>query len=50
VIGTLGVVAGAKRLGVIEQAAPMVAELRGDGFWLSDALVVEFLRGLGEAP
>jgi predicted nucleic acid-binding protein len=46
----LGIVAGARRLGVLEHAAPVVAELRADGFWLSDALVEEFLAGLGEAP
>jgi len=50
VIGTLGVVAGARRVGALERAAPIVAELRADGFWLSDALVEEFLRGLGEVP
>jgi predicted nucleic acid-binding protein len=48
VIGTLGVIAGARRLGVIDRAAPVVADLRADGFWLSDTLVSEFLRGLGE--
>ncbi|MBN1918274.1 MAG: DUF3368 domain-containing protein, partial [Verrucomicrobia bacterium] len=47
VIGTLGIVAGARRSGVLERAAPVVAELRADGFWLSEALVAEFLRGLG---
>jgi predicted nucleic acid-binding protein len=50
VIGTLGIVAGAKRLGAIRQVAPVVTALQGDGFWLSDALVAEFLRGLGEGP
>jgi predicted nucleic acid-binding protein len=50
VIGTLGILAGARRLGVLERAAPVVAELRTDGFWLSDALVAEFLRELGESP
>lgn len=50
VIGTLGIVAGAKRLGAIGRAAPVVAALQGDGFWLSDDLVAEFLRGLGESP
>lgn len=50
VIGTLGVVAGARRVGALERAAPIIAELRADGFWLADALVEEFLRGLGEAP
>jgi predicted nucleic acid-binding protein len=50
VIGTLGIVAGARRLGMLERAAPVVAELRADGFWLSDAVVAEFLGGLGESP
>lgn len=49
-IGTLGIVAGARRAGALQRAAPVVAELRADGFWLSDALVAEFLRGLGEGP
>jgi predicted nucleic acid-binding protein len=50
VIGTLGIVAGARRLGVIEQAAPIVTMLRSDGAWLSDALVEEFLSTVGERP
>ena len=50
VIGTLGILAGARRTGAIEQARPVVAELRADGFWLSDALVEEFLVSIGEPP
>lgn len=49
VIGTLGVLAGAKRTGVLVLARPVIAELRADGFWLADALVEEFLATLGEA-
>ena len=49
VIGTLGIVAGARRSGALERAAPVVAQLRADGFWLSDALVTEFLKGLEES-
>ena len=48
VIGTLGIVA-ARRSGALERAAPVVAQLRADGFWLSDALVTEFLKGLEES-
>lgn len=48
VIGTLGIVAGARRRGLIAQAAPVLDALHADGFWLSDALVKDFLRGLGE--
>lgn len=50
VIGTLGIVAGARRRGVIESAAPIIAELRADGFWLADSLVAALLHELGEAP
>lgn len=48
VIGTLGVLAGAKRAGAVDRVAPLVAALRADGFWLADALVERFLHGLGE--
>lgn len=49
VIGTLGILAGARRSGALDRAAPVVAELRADGFWLDDALVAEFLHVVGEA-
>lgn len=49
VIGTLGVLAGAKRAGVLVLARPVIAELHADGFWLADGLVEEFLATLGEA-
>lgn len=48
VIGTLGIIAGARRDGLLERARPLVSELRADGFWLSEELVAEFLRTLGE--
>jgi predicted nucleic acid-binding protein len=32
VIGTLGIVAGARRKGLVEKASPIVEELRADGF------------------
>jgi predicted nucleic acid-binding protein len=48
VIGTLGIVAGARRSGVIESAAPIIAELRADGSWLADSLVEALLRELDE--
>jgi predicted nucleic acid-binding protein len=46
---SLSIVAGV-RVRLRCSATPVVAELRADGFWLSDALVAEFLRGLGEVP
>lgn len=48
VIGTLGVLAGAKRAGAIERVAPLVQALREDGFWLSEPLVATFLAAVGE--
>ncbi len=50
VLGTLGILTGARRSGRLARAAPLVAALRADGFWLSDALVAEFLASLGESP
>lgn len=50
VIGTLGVLAGAKRAGAIERVGPLVQALREDGFWLSEALVATFLAAVGEPP
>ncbi len=48
VIGTLGIVAGARRLGAIERLAPLIDDLRADGFWMSDALVTALLQSVGE--
>lgn len=50
VIGTSGILAGAKRAGAVDRVAPLIAELQADGFWLAPALVEAFLRGLGEEP
>lgn len=50
VIGTLGILAGAKRAGAVDRVAPLIAELQADGFWLAPALVEALLRGLGEEP
>jgi hypothetical protein len=48
VIGTLGVLAGAKRAGAVDRVAPLVEKLRADGFWLSQSLVDQLLARLGE--
>jgi len=39
-------------LGVVESSnmPRLIAELRADGFWLSDELVAHLLEALGEAP
>ena len=49
VLGTLGIVAGARQRGLIPLAGPLIAQLREDGFRLADALVHDLLRQLGEA-
>jgi predicted nucleic acid-binding protein len=50
VVGTLGVLAGAKRVGAVEAVGGIVDQLRRDGFWLADDLVREFLVAVGETP
>lgn len=50
VIGTLGVLAGARRAGAVDRVAPIIEELRLDGFWLEDTLIASFLERLGEHP
>lgn len=50
VLGTLGILAGARRRGRLERVAPIVTALRADGFWLSDAVVAQFLASVGEEP
>lgn len=46
--GVLGVLATAKRRGLLERVAPQIAKLQAAGFWLSEALVKRVLRDLGE--
>lgn len=47
-IGTLGIVARAKRSGRIESAAPVIGRLRETGLYASDELVAQLLREVGE--
>jgi predicted nucleic acid-binding protein len=48
VIGTLGVLVGARRAGALDRVAPVIAELRADGFSLSDAVSDAVLEQVGE--
>ena len=48
VIGTLGVVARAKRMGQIGLAAPVIEQLRKTGLYVSEELVARILREVGE--
>ena len=48
VIGTLGIVLFAKRQGVIQAARPVLDTLRRSGMYLSDQILTEALRLIGE--
>lgn len=48
VIGTLGLVARAKRLGHIERAAPTIEKLCQTGLYVTEELVSKILEDLGE--
>lgn len=47
-IGTLGLIARAKRVGILAEAAPVIAAVRGVGLYLSEALTRAVLNELGE--
>jgi predicted nucleic acid-binding protein len=47
-IGTLGIIALARRRGIIEAAAPIYRSLRAAGLFLSPALIKSVLEELGE--
>jgi predicted nucleic acid-binding protein len=48
VIGSLAVLAEAKRRGFIEHVRPLVCKLITSGYWLDAGLVVIFLEEVGE--
>jgi len=48
IIGTLGLVARAKHLGMIEQAKPVFKELSGSGMYIDSTLLDSILIELGE--
>jgi predicted nucleic acid-binding protein len=50
VIGTLGLLVRARRAGLIEALAPLIAQLRLLGFYAGDAVVREALARVGETP
>ncbi len=47
-IGTLGVLVGAKRRGLLPAVRPPIEELRARGYWLTDATVRVALQAAGE--
>lgn len=50
VLGTLGVLARLKRAGRIPELKPIVVQIRQHGGYISDALLEETLRAVGESP
>lgn len=48
VIGSIGILVAAKARGEVERVAPLLAELRASGLWISDALVTRVLVAVGE--
>lgn len=49
VIGTIGLIARATKLGIVPQAAPIISAVREAGLYLSETLVSAVLAELGEA-
>lgn len=48
VIGTAGVLLKARKTGAVKRIAPLLAQMRANGYFLSDALIEEILRRSGE--
>ncbi|MGD8779311.1 MAG: DUF3368 domain-containing protein [Ignavibacteria bacterium] len=48
VTGTIGVLAKAKKVGVIEEIKPLLFELTKKDVWISDKLIREILKHVGE--
>ena len=49
IIGTVGLLAWAKRAGIIAEVRSSLFALRANGIWLSDQLVEDILKAVGEA-
>jgi predicted nucleic acid-binding protein len=47
-LGTLGVVVEARRQGLIPVARPIVAAIRGAGYYIEDELIAAALQEIGE--
>lgn len=48
VIGTGRLLTEAKQAGLIPMVGPLIDQMRGNGYWLSDKIVAEILRQAGE--
>ena len=47
-VGTLGIILRAKQSGLVAEAKPLIEQLLANGSYLSDSLVREALRKVGE--
>lgn len=47
--GSLGILAEAKRRGLLPTVVPLLHELKAKGVWLSEDLIQKVLRDLGES-
>jgi len=47
--GTAGVLIRAKQVGLLPSVRPMLLQIRGEGYWFSDALIEEAAKVAGEA-
>ena len=50
VIGSLGILAAAKQLGLIPEVKPLAFAMRDAGIYLSNDTINQFLNRIGEAP
>jgi predicted nucleic acid-binding protein len=48
VLGSLWILAEAKRLGIIEQAKPLLDAMLAAAYWIGEDLVPPFLQEVGE--
>ncbi len=48
VIGTLGLLLKAKKMGYISQIKPLIIKLRDNGIWIKDEIVIGILDSAGE--
>jgi predicted nucleic acid-binding protein len=49
VVGSLTVLAEAKRLGLLDEAGPVLTEMMHSGYWIDDDLASAFLAEVGES-
>jgi predicted nucleic acid-binding protein len=48
IFGSLRIIGESKRLGLIDQAKPLIEAMQASGYWVDEALLVSFFREVGE--